>query len=122
MALDGAKFAYEMTVIDDGAEALALFRNGDGDQSSIPDVAVLDLNLPKYDGLEILEAARANPRFTAMAIAILTSSSSPRERSGIQAFALVRYITKPSDLDQYLGIGSSIRDFVIESRASRRPS
>jgi CheY-like chemotaxis protein len=114
MALDTAEFAYEMTVLSDGAEALAMFRQATGE--TVPDVVVLDLNLPKYGGLEILEAARANPYLAATPVAILSSSSSPRERSRIELFGFVTFITKPPDLDQYLNIGALIRDFVIESR------
>lgn len=107
MALDQARFPYNVTVIHDGAEALALFRQS---AAPLPDITVLDLNLPKYGGLEILEAARANPAYAAMPIAILSSSSSPRERSRIQMFDRVRYFTKPLDLDEYLSIGPLIRD------------
>jgi CheY-like chemotaxis protein len=122
MALDNANFAYEMTVINDGAVAIGLFRQSDTGDFIVPDITVLDLNLPKYDGMEILEAARSNPLFAAMPIAILSSSSSPREQSRIQMFSAVKYITKPPDLDQYLGIGSIIRDFVKASLLSRGSS
>jgi len=112
MALDQARFPYEVTVIHDGAEALELFRKT---ADLLPDITVLDLNLPKYGGLEILEAARANPAYAGMPIAILSSSSSPRERSRIQMFDKVRYLTKPLDLDEYLSIGPIIRDFAKPS-------
>lgn len=118
IALDSAELAYKMTVIEDGGEAIALFRDGNHGGLDIPDVAVLDLNLPKYDGLEILEVVRSNPEFAAMPIVILSSSSSPREQSRIRRFESVRYFTKPPDFDQYLTIGRLIRDFVAESSRS----
>ena len=116
MALDGAQQAYDLTVVNDGAEALALLGRMNLDSDRLPDILVLDLNLPKYDGLEILEVVRKYPALDRLPILILTSSSSPRERASIQGFGLVRYITKPSDLDEYLKIGPFIRDFVLESR------
>ena len=120
MALDSANFAYDMIVIQDGAEALELFLNS-GDGGFVPpDVAVLDLNLPKYDGIEILEAARSNPGFAGVPIAVLSSSSSPRDRSRIQMFGPITYITKPPDLDQYLRIGPIIRDFLEKHRPLTR--
>jgi CheY-like chemotaxis protein len=112
MALNNAQMTYEMTVITDGAEALAEFRKIVAGGSALPDVVILDLNLPKYDGLEILEMVRSNPGFGEVPIAILSSSSSPREQSRIQGYSRVKYMTKPSDLDQYLAIGPSLRDFV----------
>ena len=112
MALDNAGFPYDMTVITDGADALAALGKMNTDGCTVPDITVLDLNLPKYDGLEVLEAARANPRLADMPIAILTSSSSPRERSRIQMFRLVTYIKKPPELDEYLRIGPLLRDLM----------
>jgi chemotaxis family two-component system response regulator Rcp1 len=116
MALNNAAFAYELTVITDGAAALTLFREMDPAASTMPDVVVLDLNLPKYDGLEILEVVRSNPSFGDIPIAVLSSSSSPREQARIQNFSRVKYMTKPSDLGQYLAIGQILRDFVKENR------
>jgi CheY-like chemotaxis protein len=121
MALDTAQFAYEMTVIADGADALAVFEGMRHDSSTVPDIAVLDLNLPKYDGLEVLEAVRSNPRLAAMPMAVLTSSSSPQEKARIEIFELVTYIRKPSELDQYLSVGPMIRDFLIASRPRATP-
>jgi CheY-like chemotaxis protein len=116
MALNTAQIAYELTLIPDGAQALALFNQIAQDGEAVPDIVVLDLNLPKYDGLEILEAIRANASFARMPIAILSSSSSPREQSRIQVFQLVKYLIKPLDLSQYLAIGPALRDFVLENR------
>jgi len=120
MAFDQANLVYHMSVLNDGASALAVFRDTRVEAPSVPDLTVLDLNLPKYDGLELLEAARANPRFASVPIAILSSSSSPRERSRIQGYGRVKYITKPPELDAYLAIGIVIRDFLLED--SRRPN
>jgi CheY-like chemotaxis protein len=119
MALDSAEQAYDLTIVNDGAEALALLGRLNLESDRLPDVLVLDLNLPKYDGLEILEVVRKYPKLDHLPILVLTSSSSPRERASVQGFGLVRYITKPSDLDDFLKIGPFIRDFVLESRAER---
>jgi CheY-like chemotaxis protein len=112
MALDQAKLNYRLSVVTDGASALAVLGDKSPDAPAVPDLTVLDLNLPKYDGLELLEAARSNPRFAFMPVAILSSSSSPREQNKIQNFGRVKYITKPSDLDAYLAIGATLRDFL----------
>lgn len=121
MAIDTAGFRYEMTHISDGAEALRQVRQLAGGSSALPDVIVMDLNLPKYDGLEILEEVRSHARLADIPVTILTSSSSRRERSPVQMFRRVCYMTKPLDLDEYLGIGARIRDFLAEPSGELNP-
>ena len=108
--LKDAGLDCDLTVLEDGAAALSLIRQPDtGGSTRIPDLAVLDLNLPKNGGLEVLEAIRANSAFAKMRVAILSSSSSPRERARIEEFGVDRFITKPLDLDGFLGIGSILK-------------
>jgi two-component system response regulator len=110
LALKGAQVDCDLTILEDGAEALAYIRRRqEGDGTEIPDLAVLDLNLPKNGGLEVLEAVRGNSAFAGMAVAILSSSSSPRERARIEEFGVDAFITKPLDLDGFLGIGSTLK-------------
>ena len=122
LALKGAQVDCELTVLEDGAEALAFIRHHRNPDASVPDLAVLDLNLPKNGGLEVLEAIRANPAFSAVAVAILSSSSSPRERARIEEFGVDRFITKPLDLDGFLGIGSILKTLLAESRTGQSAS
>lgn len=115
-ALSSAKLDYELTVLDDGAEALAYVRQ-QGDYSAVnaPDLAVLDMNLPKHDGLEVLTAMRASPKFTEVPVAILSSSSSPRERARMEKLNLGRYLTKPPELEAFLKIGDTLKELLLES-------
>jgi len=110
-ALGAAGLAYDLTVLEDGAEALALWRRPDT-EGVLPDLVVLDLNLPKHDGVEVLQAMRATTRYTAVPVAILSSSSSLRERARIEPFRVSRYITKPPDLDQFMMIGFTVKELV----------
>jgi DNA-binding response OmpR family regulator len=115
LALKDAELDCDLTVLEDGAAALSLIRHPDSSGGArIPDLAVLDLNLPKNGGLEVLEAIRANSAFATMRVAILSSSSSPRERARIEEFGVDRFITKPLDLDGFLGIGSILKDLLRE--------
>jgi len=114
MALSAAELDCNLTVIDDGGDALALVRQH-MDGNEVPDLAILDLNLPKCDGLEVLEAMRSNPQLTEVPVAILSSSSSPRERLRMQAFRVGRYITKPPDVDEFLRIGSIFKELLAET-------
>ena len=114
-ALDAAGVKCELTVIEDGGEALAFVRQrGPYQNTQKPDLTILDLNLPKYDGIEILEAIRASEYFADVPVAVLSSSSSPRDRARMEAFSIGRYITKPPDLDEYLQIGSVVKELLYE--------
>jgi chemotaxis family two-component system response regulator Rcp1 len=116
MALDSAELHYDLTVVEDGSEALALIRRkGKYADLGIPDLAVLDLNLPKNDGLEILRELRGNALFADMPVAIMTSSASPRERAKIEECGVACYLTKPSDLDECLRIGITMKNLLMES-------
>jgi CheY-like chemotaxis protein len=115
-ALESAEVDCSLTVFDKGADARAYFQRQEKYGSTLaPDLAILDLNLPQYDGIEILEAMRANPAFAELPVAILSSSSSPRDRARIEAYRVSRYITKPPDLDEYLRIGFTVKQLLDES-------
>src|SRR5215471_4441512 len=76
-ALQNAALNFELIQIEDGAEALAFVR-GEGEYagSVTPDLAVVDLNLPKNDGVEVLEALRKSKSFSNVPVVIVTSSTS----------------------------------------------
>src|ERR1700733_5313151 len=112
-ALTIAGLDFQLTVIDDGAEALAFFRQG---ATPAPDLTIVDLNLPKHSGLEIIEQMRANPIFAQAPVIILSSSSSVSDRAKMEKFKIRRYIVKPADLDEFMRIGWQIRDLLVVSR------
>jgi two-component system, chemotaxis family, response regulator Rcp1 len=113
-ALAGAGLDYRLTVVDDGADAMALFRPGGAILTA--DLAIVDVNLPKHSGLEIIEQMRANPAFAKMPVVILSSSSAPRDRAKMDRFQVKRYIVKPADLDEFMRIGWQIKELLPEGR------
>ncbi len=113
-ALAGAGLDYQLTVIEDGAEALALFRPGSAMLAA--DLAIVDVNLPKHSGLEVIEQLRANPAFAEMPVVILSSSSAPRDRAMMDRFRIKRYIVKPADLDEFMRIGWQIKELLPEGQ------
>lgn len=118
MALRAAGLDCELIVASDGREALDFVQQrGKYASTPPPDLAILDLNLPKNDGLEILEAIRANAAFHKVPVAVLSSSSSPRERARVERYGIARFIAKPPDLDEYLKIGTMIKELLAENRA-----
>jgi len=115
-ALSSAGLNCELTVISDGAEALE-FVNNAARSTGIPDLAVLDLNLPKVEGTEVLEAIRSNSELSHIPVAVMTSSPSPRDRARAVQLGAKRFITKPLDLEEFLHIGIVLRDLLAESRS-----
>jgi len=77
-ALKNAGLNFDLTVIEDGGRAIAFIR-GEGQYagSPVPDLAIIDLSLPKDDGIEVFEAIRAAERFADMPVVIASSSAKP---------------------------------------------
>lgn len=110
MALQHAGLECDLVLFEDGAEIIDCIRQADGKLSpSRPGLIILDLNLPKNDGLEILQILRDAPAFANVPVAVLSSSSSARERSQLSGFRICEFIAKPPDLEEYLDIGNTIR-------------
>ena len=124
-ALKEGKVRNNLSVARDGVEALAfLRREGEYAAAPRPDVILLDLNLPRKDGREVLEEIKADPALRSIPVVILTSSDA--ERDIAQAYALHAncYITKPVDLDQFITVVKSIEDFwftIVKLPPEQRP-
>jgi CheY-like chemotaxis protein len=117
-ALKAAGVDYEITVISDGAEALNFVVDPVQYRAKgIPDLAVLDLNLPKVEGTEVLEAMRSDPDLSSVPVAVMTSSPSPRDRERAVQLGARRFITKPLDLDEFLKIGTVLKELLHEERS-----
>jgi two-component system response regulator len=115
-AFAAADLDCELMLLEDGAEALAFLRRAEGAGSETsPDLTVLDLNLPKIDGIEVLQAMRASNQFAGTPVAVLSSSASSKERSRIENLGITRYITKPADLDEFMNIGVVLKQLLAAS-------
>jgi two-component system response regulator len=115
MALEFAGVDYELQVIDEGEGAMAYVEQRRNSADRLPDLVLLDLNLPKHSGLEILEAIRGNQAFAGVPVTVLSSSSSRRDRAKIEDFKIAMYITKPPDLEEFLKIGPTLRTMLPNS-------
>ncbi len=116
-ALQAANVDFELTVIEDGGEALMLAQQrGKYAGATAPDLAILDLNLPRNDGIEVLQAMRASRRFADVRVAILSSSTSPRDRERLDECGIDCYIAKPADLDEFRQVGRAVRDLIEHNR------
>ena len=103
-ALAKNNIQHEVRVARDGAEALdLLFGNGAyAGQAIVPEVVLLDLKLPKVDGLEVLRRIRANERTRLLPVVILTSSREERDLVSGYGLGANSYIRKPVDFDSFM--------------------
>ena len=111
-ALKDGKLANRLTVVQDGLEALSLLRReGRYANSKRPDIILLDLNLPKKHGSEILAELKSDERFKSIPIVILTTSKADEDVLKSYRLHANCYITKPVDLDEFVRVVKSIEDF-----------
>ncbi len=111
-AFKEGKVRNQISVVNDGVEALAfLRREGQYAAAPRPDVILLDLNLPKKDGYEVLAEIKHDPVLRRIPVVILTTSEA--ERDILQTYYMHAncYITKPVDLEQFITIIKSIETF-----------
>jgi two-component system response regulator len=105
-ALRRNKIANDVIVVRDGVEALDyLFAAGQyagRDPAALPQVVLLDLKLPRLDGLQVLERVRANPKTRLLPIVILTSSTEQRDLLTGYTLGANSYIRKPVDFEQFV--------------------
>ncbi|MBX9789075.1 MAG: response regulator [Pirellulales bacterium] len=111
-ALHEGKVKNNLAVARDGEEALAILRrHGPHAGAPRPDLILLDLNLPKKDGREVLAEIKADPELKCIPVVVLTTSKS--EEDVLRSYELNAncYITKPVDLEQFIRVVRAIEDF-----------
>lgn len=110
--LKDAKVLNHLNVVGDGEEAMAfLRRDAPHADAPRPDLILLDLNLPKKDGQEVLAEIKSDSQLRRIPVVVLTTSAA--EQDILEAYDLHAncYITKPVDLDQWMTVVKSIEDF-----------
>ena len=111
-ALKEGKVANEINVAVDGIEALAfLRREGKYENAPKPDLILLDLNLPKKNGREVLAEIKMNSHLKCIPVVILTSSQAEKDIVTTYNLHANCYITKPVDFDQFIKVVKSIENF-----------
>jgi two-component system, chemotaxis family, response regulator Rcp1 len=114
MALKESDISYEMTRFEDGEEAVnALCLPGGIAYALHPDAILLDLNTPRSDGFDVLGKLRRNPRLADVPIAIITSSHARSDKQRTTLVGSVRYIEKPSQLEEFLRtVGRAVKEML----------
>src|SRR5690348_3576587 len=114
-AYEHNKLKNRLHVAHDGEEGLNyLYRRGEFADAPRPDLILLDLNLPKYDGRQLLEKIKSDPDLTRIPVVVLTTSSA--EEDIIKSYKLHAnaYVTKPVDLDQFMKAVRQIDEFFVQ--------
>jgi two-component system, chemotaxis family, response regulator Rcp1 len=111
-ALRHGKVYNQMHVVEDGEAALAFLRR-QGPYADVPrpDVILLDLNLPRKDGREVLAEIKTDEELKQIPVIILTTSEAEEDILRAYNLAVNCYITKPVDLDQFIKVVKAIEDF-----------
>jgi chemotaxis family two-component system response regulator Rcp1 len=118
-ALKESSLSFELTHIADGEQAFDyLQRKGEYSNAVRPQLVLLDLNLPKRDGWEVLDEIRSTPDFAATPVVILSSSGNPDDHERASRLPGSLYIRKPSTFDEFLALGQQIALFWSESAKS----
>lgn len=111
-ALKEGKVRNNLNVVMDGVEAMAyLRREGKYTQATRPDLVLLDLNMPKKDGREVLAEMKSDEGLRRIPVVILTTSEAEQDILKTYDLHANCYITKPVDLDQFISLVKSVEDF-----------
>ena len=121
-AFEDNKIGNTLHVARDGEEALDfLYRRGAHADAPSVDLILLDLNLPKYDGRQVLEQIKSDPDLTHVPVVILTTSSSEEDILRSYKLHANAYVTKPVDVNQFIAAVRQINDFFLSVVRLPRP-
>ncbi|NED82611.1 response regulator [Streptomyces sp. SID11233] len=113
-AFEDNKIRNTLHVVRDGQEALDfLYRRGAHGEAPRPDLILLDLNLPKYDGRQVLEQIKQDPELALIPVVVLTTSSAEEDILRSYKLHANAYVTKPVDLDQFIAAVRQIDEFFV---------
>lgn len=111
-AVREAKIRNTLNVVNDGEQAIAYVRRqGEFADRPRPDLILLDLNLPRKDGREVLQDLKSDPDLHRIPVVVLTSSAAEQDILRTYDLYANAYVTKPVDLEQFMHVVSSIQDF-----------
>ena len=121
-AFEENRIGNRLHVARDGEEALDfLYQRGEHAQAPRMDLILLDLNLPKYDGRQVLEKIRSDPELTHTPVVILTTSSSEEDIMRSYKLHANAFVTKPVDVNQFIAAVRQIDEFFLTVVRLPRP-
>jgi CheY-like chemotaxis protein len=109
----------DLSVVEDGRDALHIISARSANGAAGLSLVILDLNLPHYDGIEILRRLRSFTVLANVPVVVLTSSSLPRDRQLAMQLGATRYLRKPSNLDDFLDLGAVFGELMGQNAVRR---
>jgi CheY-like chemotaxis protein len=117
-ALKQQDLRFELIHLLSGGEALAFIRRqGAYKDAAAPHLILVDLNLSKYTGEDILREIRSSPHLGGVPVCVWSSSRSRRDEALLKELGVTQFITKPSGLDQFMEIGKIVKDLLAGATA-----
>ncbi|MDT5249886.1 MAG: hypothetical protein QOJ28_2520 [Mycobacterium sp.] len=114
-AFEHNKINNILHVARDGEEGLDfLYRRGDFSEAPRPDLILLDLNLPKYDGRQLLQQIKSDADLCSIPVVVLTTSSAEEDVLRSYKLHANAYVTKPVDVDQFMSAVRQIDEFFVQ--------
>jgi two-component system, chemotaxis family, response regulator Rcp1 len=110
-ALKDTPVSVQMIVACDGIEAMDYLSRSQHDGLKRPDIILLDLNLPRKNGREVLAEIKSSPTLKQIPVLVMTSSHADEDIAQAYSLNANCYITKPSDLNEYINVVRAIEDF-----------
>jgi|SRR6185369_10373245 CheY-like chemotaxis protein len=122
-AFEEHKVRNNLTVVSDGEDALAYVRReGDYANAARPDLILLDLNLPRRDGREVLAELKADPELREIPVVVLTTSAADADILASYRLHANAYVTKPVDFERFISVVKQIDEFFVSLvKLPRRP-
>jgi CheY-like chemotaxis protein len=113
-AFQDYKVRNTLHVVNDGVEAMAFLRKeGEFADRPRPDLVLLDLNLPKMDGREVLEAIKSDPELASIPVVVLTTSENEDDVLRSYSLHANAYVTKPVDFERFIEVVRQIDEFFV---------
>jgi CheY-like chemotaxis protein len=113
-AFEDYKVHNQLHVVNDGEQAMAFLRQeGEYAEMPRPDLVLLDLNLPRMDGRQVLDAVKSDPQLASIPVVVLTTSEAEDDVLRSYSLHANAYVTKPVDFDRFISVVRQIDDFFV---------
>ena len=113
-----SEYGFSFDVAQDGIEAMSyLRREGEFNQRPNPDLILLDLNMPRMNGFEVLSEIKADDQLKNIPVVVLSISRNPDDMKKVEELNASSYIVKPMNIDDYVSVVKKLEGIVVESMA-----
>jgi chemotaxis family two-component system response regulator Rcp1 len=119
-ALESNHLTFDLHVLEDGEQAVEYLERLDRDGTDTPPhLFLLDLNLPRKSGDQVLQRLRQSPKWNHIPVVILTSSDSPRDKAKASQYQVTEYFRKPSRLEEFMKLGVLVGELLHSAEAPK---